>query len=250
MVTKATTSQRWQEAQRAERQFWEGVPGDPSTVVSSLASAADLGAWTETKLGSPLPNGPWVDIGIGPLGIGCGQFLRPDPTTEVVGVDPLELVELEPGELPTPIDAAIEVCRGAGYRHVVARGEETGLEGAAYGMAILANMLDHVQDPAAVLCESCRLLRPDGVLLLSCDVFSVLGRAKHFFYNRWRMNDSVLVQAHPFRFTVQHLRDLLAEAGFRALATNDGGGAHGRRIAGRTWQMFALARPVARETPP
>jgi SAM-dependent methyltransferase len=244
LVSKAAaTSERWREAQRAERQFWEGVPQDATTVASIIESAAGLGAWAQAELGGALPDGPWVDIGIGPLGVGCGQFVRVDRGTEVVGVDPLQLAELEPGRLPAPLRAALDDCRGQGYRHVVARGEETGLTDAAYGMAILANMLDHVQDPTAVLRECCRLLRPDGILLVSCDVFSALGRAKHGWYNRRRMRDSVLVRAHPFRFTAKDLRELVTRAGFRLVA-EDGvpAGVRGR-LVGRSSQMVALARP-------
>jgi hypothetical protein len=110
LVAKPATSRRWREAQRAEREFWEGVPQHPATVASILASAAGLGAWAHAKLGGALPAGPWVDIGIGPLGIGCGQFVRLAASTEVVGVDPLELAELD-GGIPAPLQAAVERCR-------------------------------------------------------------------------------------------------------------------------------------------
>jgi len=107
-------------------------------------------------------------------------------------------------------------------------------------LAILNNMLDHVRDPAAVLAEVHRILRPRGFLLVSCDVFSFLGRLKYLVYTRRRIPDSILVRAHPFRFLAADLKRLMSRSGFRMLATRGGDSSWRSALAGHADRMYLL----------
>jgi SAM-dependent methyltransferase len=74
------------------------------------------------------------------------------------------------------------------------------LEGGRFGLVAVYNVLDHVHDPAALAGKAHRLLRPGGVLLLGCDVFSLVGIVRFHAYLERREPDSIRVRAHPFRF--------------------------------------------------
>jgi SAM-dependent methyltransferase len=241
-MTDAVSTERWLAAQQAEREFWLGVPSNAAAVARDLASASELAVWASSNLPEISRNTPWVELGIGPLGIGCAHFLQADRSVEIVGVDPLALVPASALALPAPLVAAIDACREGKYRHVVGVGESTGLESGRFGLAILSNMLDHVRDPAAVLSEVHRLLKPDGFLLVGCDVFSVLGRLKFTLYTRRRMPDSILVRAHPFRFRAADLKRMLSRSGFRILATKGGDPSRIAAFAGHADRMYLLGQ--------
>lgn len=222
---------RWLEAQEAEREFWSGVPANPAVVAAIVRSLCDVAAWARPRIPADARH-PWVEIGIGPLGLGVAHFLRADPDRpSIVGIDPIELEPRALETLPDPLARLVEACR-RGYEHVQAQGERTGLASARFGAAFLNNMLDHVDSPLAVLAETRRLLVPGGHLILTCDVFSALGRLKHERWARRRHPDSIVVRAHPHRLSAGDLPVLLARAGFALEAISAD---HGRwqRAAGR-----------------
>lgn len=244
-MTDAVSAERWGAAQQAEREFWLGVPSDVAAVAALIASASELAVWASSNLPEVLPDAPCAEFGIGPLGIGCAHFLQTHRTTEVVGVDPLTVVPISALRLPAPLLAMIRACRDSDYRHVTTVGEATGLESGTFGLAILNNMLDHVRDPEAVLSEAHRILQPGGFLVVGCDVFSVLGRVKFALYTRRRMADSILVRAHPFRFSAADLKALLRRTGLVVLATKGGDAT----VAGRAERMYLFAQRSPRSSP-
>jgi SAM-dependent methyltransferase len=241
-MTDAVSAERWGAAQKAEREFWRGVPSDSAAVARLITSGSELALWASSNLPEMSPDAPCAEFGIGPLGIGCAHFLQTESTREIVGVDPLALVPPSALALPYPLVATIHACRDRHYRHVTAVGESTGLESGSFGLVILNNMLDHVQDPKAVLSEAHRILRPGGFVLVGCDVFSVLGRFKFAVYTRRRMPDSILVRAHPFRFRGADLKGLLRQSGFAVLATKGGDASWLAGVAGRAGRMYLLAQ--------
>jgi SAM-dependent methyltransferase len=166
-----------------------------------------------------LPGGDLVELGIGPMGLGCIHLLPRSDEIRLVGVDPLEQTPAEDWPLPEQQTRMIRACQDS-YEHVVAQAERTGLGEGRFGVAVLHNMLDHVQEPAAVLSETHRLLRSDGLLLLACDSISLANRVRLRLYAQRRFADSLFIKAHPFHFRVGELMRLVSDAGFQTVASN------------------------------
>ena len=91
----------------------------------------------------------------------------------------LSLVDVD----PDAIGRARELLQGAPkVDFVVARAENTGLPADTYDAAFLIEVLDHVDDPAAVLRETFRLLKPGGRLYVAVP------------------NKAFPMETHPIRF--------------------------------------------------
>jgi SAM-dependent methyltransferase len=237
---RGATEARWAEAQQAERSFWDTTTYKPEVFSATLASIAEASTWMQQRMSSGPPGGHRVELGIGPMGLGCVQLLPRSETDRLVGVDPLEQTPAAEWPLPESQSRILTAFQRS-YEHVVARAEDTGLEGERFGVAVLHNMLDHVQDPAAVLSETRRLLRPDGLLLLACDTISLANRVRLKVYAQKRFADSIFVKAHPFHFRVIELLRLVPEAGFRVLADNRRRPRHLYETVGRSHRLLLLA---------
>jgi SAM-dependent methyltransferase len=248
-MKSAVSSERWREAQRAEREYWKWPTVDPRELSRIAVGLSEAAVWVNERFPSGPPAGDWIEVGIGPLGIGCAHFLinRKEPR-RLVGVDPLPLISREEYSPPLPLAAMIEAC-GEDYEHVVAPGENTGLEAAGFGFAILHNMMDHVRDPGAVLREVHRLLRPEGIMFLRCDTFSWLGQLHFVAVTRVRRSDSWLVRAHPHRFRFAELLALVSQAGFSVLDRDPPRAAVLRDVAGRSYRSSILAKKPGADSP-
>jgi SAM-dependent methyltransferase len=100
-------------------------------------------------------------------------------------------------------------------RAVAARAEELPYRDGTFDAALALNVIDHVEDPARCLAEAARVLRPRGVLLLSCNVYArawLLLRAARVRLLGERNNDVL----HPHHFTAASLV-ALARRRFRVL---------------------------------
>jgi SAM-dependent methyltransferase len=238
--TGGAPTARWEEAQRAEREFWAGVRGRPAAIGAIVKSLSDVAAWAAPFVRNE-PGMRYVEIGIGPVGLGAAHFLRTERSApDVIGVDPIALDAAAVTDLPVPLDRLVAACRD-GYEHVVATGESTGLDSGTFDAAFLINMLDHVESPTAVLQEAARLLRPGGQMVLAVDVFSRAGVLKHEQWLTRRRPESILVRAHPHRFSRQAIYEYLAAAGLQV-------GAHTMKedrvndLVGRVREVCVLAQ--------
>jgi SAM-dependent methyltransferase len=216
---RVATPQRWGEAQEAERGFWDTSAYTVELFCATLAALAESAAWMQRALPRDLPPGDLVELGIGPLGVGCIHLLPHARGAQLVGVDPIERRPASEWPLPEPLHGIVQACQSS-CEQIVGRAEGTGLAQGRFGVAVLHNMLDHVQEPAAVLAEAHRLLGPGGVVLVACDTLSLLNRARMKLYTRRRFADSLFIRAHPFHFGVRDLMQLVTGAGFRVLASN------------------------------
>jgi SAM-dependent methyltransferase len=236
------STERWHEAQRAEREYWNWPIVDPRELSRIAVNLSEAAAWVRQRFPLGPPSGEWIEIGVGPLGIGCAHFLiNQEEPRPLVGVDPLPLIPVDEISAPPPLEAMIESCR-KDYQHIVAAGESTQLEGSRFGLAILHNMLDHVRDPGAVLDETYRLLRPGGIMFLRCDTSSWLGQLRFTAVTRFRRSDSWHVRAHPHRFRFAELLGLVSQSGFSVLDRDPPGVSVLHEIAGRSYRSSILAK--------
>jgi SAM-dependent methyltransferase len=245
-MTGPVTRTRWDEAQSAEREYWRWPAVDSREFAGILAELADTTAWARNNLGSDhTPAGDWLEIGIGPMGFGCIHFFAEASGRRIVGVDPLEQIDPADIALPIPCLSAISAARSM-YEHRVATGEATGLPESSFGFAVLHNMLDHVQDPSAVVRETRRVLRPDGILLLACDAHSLLSQVRHRIYTRRRAAKTWLVRAHPFRFRPSEIFTLLEENGF-TVESHNLTSRFASETVGRARRLLVLGSPSQEE---
>ena len=146
---------RWQEARaQVRRVLREAAIDDPTFFAGKVA----------------------LEIGPGPVGLpeACGARLA-------LAVEPLA---------PRLGDAGLLLESDAVY--LACGAEDVPLLDASVDVVVARNSLDHVADPAAVLAEAKRLLRPGGTLILNVDV------------------DGVPTAAEPHAFTVEEIRGLVA----------------------------------------
>ncbi len=158
-----------------------------------------------------LPAGDWLEVGIGPLGVGCTHFLRCEG--ELHTLDPIEPTPAEEWQLPEPCRALVRACQEMAVRHV-GQAEQIDFPDDAFAFVAMENMLDHVQDPGAVLREARRVLEPGGRLLVAVDTFSALGEARFRLVSRRKLHNTTFVRAHPHRFSGNDVMRIVADAGF------------------------------------
>lgn len=241
-MTGAVSVERWREAQEAEQEYWSSLSSDARECARIIAEKVNIARWISDRIPSAWVPGEAVEIGVGPLGMGCMHFL--DGLTGRVGVEPLPLLSEADLDLPAPLVAAVGACRRATGAYVAVAGEATGLQARRFSLAISYNVLDHVRDPREVLLEARRLLAPDGLLALGCDTVSLLSDFR-FVSVRRRHPDSIGVRAHPFRFRLSQLEALVISSGFRILAHNRPPAARAQELVGRAHRLLVLATPAA-----
>jgi len=105
--------------------------------------------------------------------------------------------------------SAVENARSKGLQ--VQRGT---VEGQAYpndhfDVIFMSHLIEHVHDPASLLCEARRILKPGGRLILITPNSESFGHA--VFHEAWR---GLEVPRHLHIFTMRALRNLAEKAGF------------------------------------
>ncbi len=137
-----------------------------------------LDAWCASRSAVEIGAGPYPCLAAAP------RWLR------AVAVDPIARAYAEEGILPA----------AAGHiTYIECPGERIPLPAAFADLVIIENALDHVSDPAAVLTEIRRLLRPDGLLWLLVDLST---HTDHM---------------HPHPFDETRVRGLLTAQGFEVI---------------------------------
>jgi 2-polyprenyl-3-methyl-5-hydroxy-6-metoxy-1,4-benzoquinol methylase len=109
------------------------------------------------------------------------------------------------------VDATLAETLAREHGFVVHRGElpELPLEAGAYDAVTLWWVLEHTHDPLATLRAAARLLRPDGLLVVSVQNFESLGR--RLFGRYWHHLD---LPGHLQQFSPSTLARALAASGF------------------------------------
>ena len=62
------SSERWREAQRAEREYWNWPIIDPRELARIVLGLSEAAVWAKERFPAGTPSGDWVEFGIGPLG--------------------------------------------------------------------------------------------------------------------------------------------------------------------------------------
>lgn len=241
---KGVSIKCWDQAQKAEREYWwRGVVNDPGEFARITSEKVSAVQWALSSTSDLLSiSGPYVEIGIGPLGVGCIHFLPDAENRRLWGLDPLLPVDDDSLNLGPPFCSLIKTCRSGNYKQIQSMGENAGLKGNYFALTACYNVLDHCRDPKAVLKAICRILKPGGYLLLGCDVVSSLSLLKFHLYVKRVYSQGIGVRAHPFHFQAAELENLVKETGFTILAVNHRRRESAHRFIGRAHRMLIVGR--------
>lgn len=173
--------QRWKRAQSVEKDHktHSTIPEDTSWAQDHLKQQFDK------RLDS------LADQRILEVGSGTGMIHSLPDEFDTIGIDPLS------SELP---------LQGSSATVLTGIGEHLPLSSGSVDVIICYNVLDHVLDPAQTVAEMCRVLREDGRLYLTVNVFR----------SSWllrRIADQ-LDPPHPHHFTPEEVANLLNDVGF------------------------------------
>ncbi|TVQ62541.1 MAG: class I SAM-dependent methyltransferase [Phycisphaerales bacterium] len=188
---------------RSELAFWVNVVKNTERVPGFEGEfEATFGGWQRDRLNElgrflELPEGlalcEWcaervaVEIGAGPY-----PMLAVATWKAAVAVDPLADGYLAEDLLPKRAHADRLI-------YLAAPGERVPLPAGSADLVVIENCLDHVSDPARVMREVRRLLKPGGLCWILVDLMDYRD------------------EMHPHAFNEARLRALLAEAGFETL---------------------------------
>ena len=228
------SQERWQEAQKAERGFWSTQGFGLKSFHGAAGGSMQTAEWARPQVEGT--GGDWLELGVGPLGVGCTHFL--ECGGELHTLDPIEPTPAEEWKLPEPCKALIRACQDASTIHV-GQAEHLEFPDETFTLVALENMLDHVQDPDGVLREVRRVLKPGGHVILAVDTFSTLGEAKYRLVTRRQQSNTIFVRAHPHRFSSDDVLQIVAGAGFRITRSDTPG--RMADLAGRCYRTRLLA---------
>jgi SAM-dependent methyltransferase len=124
------------------------------------------------------------------LGCGTGGVLQHlSPFGDAIGLD--------------PAPEAAQYCRLRSVPMIVGSGMELPFADASFDAVLALDVIEHVPDDVALLCEARRVLRPGGVLVVTVPALPWL----------WSAHDDV--NHHYRRYTLSTLRGSLRAGGFR-----------------------------------
>ncbi len=229
------SSERWQDAQDAERGFWSTAGFGLRKFRRAAAGSIETAEWALPHM--QIPDGDWLEVGIGPLGVGCMHFM--ECPGQLHTLDPIEPRSADEWRLPEPCRALVRACQESAVRHV-GQAESLDFPDDSFSFVAMENMLDHVQDPGAVLSEARRVLMAGGLLLLSVDTFSAFGEARFRLVSRRRWRETTFVRAHPHRFSSSQVLQMVAAAGFNVTFAETPGAAGA--LFGRHFRTRLLAQ--------
>ena len=190
---KNSNTNRWQEAQRAELDWWQNWRRLPfyrnhsfennwRTVLSHFLTRSEISD-AQTI----------IEVGTGPHGV--VRYLFEDASIKI-GLDPL-LCRFD--ERPRPNK---NTC------YVAAVGELLPVRDAAADLVVCINVLDHVMDAGQILREIRRVLKPNGRLLLEIHTFPKIFTPIMF-----------LDHPHTYHWSWSGVMQLVREGGFEIITT-------------------------------
>lgn len=196
------TRGRWQTAQQYEHDWWDQRADMDLEYLEVFAQELqkDLSGLLELTGESEI-----VEIGSGP-----GGLITYLPGKRRCGVEPLEEFFATVPRFAAARDQKVE--------YYARRGEELPFADRSFDLAICDNVLDHTEDPVAVVREIRRVLRIGGVLYFRQNTFTRWG-----VFVRKLLESITFDRGHPHTFTKSYLEMLLSIMDFEPVKQNERG---------------------------
>lgn len=201
------TPQRFAQAQAYEASYWNSRQTDPVGTIHDLESPFHLAMHAQAEGLLDRTHNRVLDVGVGGLGLGMLWLVRGE---EKHGLDPLPI---RPSNTGNPhLD---EFVRGIQQTatYVCSQAEAMPYPDSHFDFIICNNVLDHVQNPAAILREIKRCLSMGGIFAFSVDTRSFREMAFRSVLRRIRPNYGSL-PGHPHDWTEPQMTSLLTAHGF------------------------------------
>jgi SAM-dependent methyltransferase len=219
---KVIEQQRWELAQSSENAYWQSL-----TITELLRISAEKPAFLEllhVGLQQQLfDDREIMEIGVGPLGISLLSFYQnKQKIKQLTKIEPLPQQFLADfavahEQWATPLIQWLDsLAREGEYIH--SPGEKLEYEN-QFDTVVIYNVLDHVQQPEAILRNAYRALRPGGYILIGVDCRSVLGQFKFEQILRRTAKGTTMIDAHPYSFLPSHVTQILNKCGFQNTMT-------------------------------
>ncbi|MBD2295372.1 methyltransferase domain-containing protein [Anabaena sphaerica FACHB-251] len=213
---------RWQAAQLAESQYWDGM--NITELLRICTEKPDfLSILSQEQLQYLFDDKEILEIGVGPLGISLASFYpEKHKIKKLVKLEPLARTLITESSLIQQIwarpfiDWISSLSEEGNY--IQKSGEQMEYE-EEFDTVIIYNVLDHVKDPLLILRNAYKSIRSGGQILVGVDCRSILGQIKFEYILRRIAKDEILVKAHPHTFLHHQVVQLLEEAGFDHVQT-------------------------------
>lgn len=224
------TRGRWLTAQEYERDWWDKRADMDLEYLEVFAREMqeDLSGIYEVNGESEI-----VEIGTGP-----GGLITHLPGKRRCGVEPLEEFFATVPKFAAARDQKVE--------YYARRGEELPFADKEFDLAICDNVLDHAEEPDAVVRELRRVLRIGGIFYFRQNTFTRWG-----VFVRKLLESFTVDRGHPHTFTKPYLQQLLGELEFELVkSTERGYGAAWRDdITSKSWKgVFRALLFIPRDT--
>lgn len=199
-------AKNWEIAQQNEKKFWDKIYVKNEVDIKShrpvkIERGLEFLFKTLNRHGIKLNqlNGRQIaDLGCGPTGLALGlNFLTQNLNkrgTKIFAIDPLINHYQKYGMLKSSEQLLF----------VPTKGENTGLEDKSLDLVFSSNAMDHVDDPATVVREVRRILKPSGKFLVSSHVLYQL-------YSPFSPIFKYVDKNHPHHFTANSFKKLLEQ---------------------------------------
>ena len=209
------SAERWSVAQCAEAADWAEAGTNSWRLIHELTEHAEVAEPLHDYLRDKTALKA-LEVGVGPLGIGFLAVHAYAHMGEIVGVEPLPILEIEQR------DAALTTYARAlqdRVKVIQAKGEELPFDDDAFDITSCVNVIDHTHVPDQVLEQIGRVTRNGGLFVFGVGTLSFLGRLKWRLRRALQPNDH-LYAAHPYIYGWGGMRSQLLRSGWSVLWDN------------------------------
>jgi ubiquinone/menaquinone biosynthesis C-methylase UbiE len=236
-MTNASLSQ-WNTAQTLEQNFWKSYADTyaryPQILLEHLGQLRAAGEFVREEM-SAAEIGEALEVGVGPMGIGVlgMQGFR----FQITAIDPLPRISLDIPEVA--LNKYIQTLQER-VAYQCSQGETLPFDDESYDFVCCHNVIDHAQNPTAILENMFRVLRKGCCLYLTLHTFSFLGRLKFETLRKFHP-EKMIFACHPHSFRHADILEELSNIGYEIIR-HEG---RGNPIVGRSrLSMFVCRKPV------